>query len=146
MKTVSIRWETGSQTQTITTNVDGELKIGRLSGCDLVIPHQTVSREHAMLVEKGDALLLRNLSGTNPIRLNSQKELQAKEEAPLNDGDMFQLGVVNVLVTFPDLESRLKFKIKCTNCGEVVDNDLADCPWCGTSLAFGETYIPVADE
>ena len=114
--------------------------------CDLVIPHQTVSREHALLVEKGDGLTIRNLSSTNSIRVNSQAELGHGDEASIDDGDMFQLGVVNVLVKFTDLESRLKFKIKCTNCGEVVDNDLADCPWCGTSLAFGETYIPTAEE
>ncbi len=146
MSLVKIRWEVEGQTHTSTLHAEGGLTIGRATTCDVVIPHQTVSREHARILVRGDELEIKNLSGTNAIRINSQHSLEAGEETTAPGGSTLQIGLVNIQITISDLGERIKFKVRCTNCGKVSDNTLTDCPWCGTSLAFGETYVPLSGE
>jgi pSer/pThr/pTyr-binding forkhead associated (FHA) protein len=146
MALIKIRWEVEEQTQTVTRSLDEALVVGRERGCDVIIPHQTVSRQHLQIAPRGSGLHLKNLSSTNPVRINSQQILNAGEETTTGDSVAIQIGLVNMQVSLSDLDDRIKFKIRCTHCGRVSDNTLTDCPWCGTSLAFGETYIPAGGE
>ncbi|NJN43825.1 MAG: hypothetical protein HC806_03180 [Anaerolineae bacterium] len=96
--------------------------------------------KHAVLVPREDSLYLRNLSDTNPISISGGVILSVGQEKKLATNDVFVLGNVSVTITIADLP-KVSFKVKCTGCGKVVETTVADCPWCGTSLAFGETFI-----
>lgn len=141
MKMINLQWSVDNQTQSQTLKAEGEITIGRKVECSVSIPHQTVSRQHAALITSGNDIVLRNLSKTNPISLSGGRILSAGEEASLANGDVFVLGKVNVRYSVSELNHKISFKVKCTGCGKVVDTTTADCPWCGTSLAFGETFI-----
>jgi pSer/pThr/pTyr-binding forkhead associated (FHA) protein len=138
---INLQWNIDDQTQTQTLKAEGEIVIGRKMDCPVSISHQTVSRQHAAIITRENEILLRNLSETNPISLSSGRILTSGQETALVNGDVFVLGKVNVRFTLTELSSRISFKVKCTNCGKVVESHMTDCPWCGTSLAFGETFI-----
>ena len=143
---LQVRWEAENQSQTATFAMEGELTIGRQAICDVVIPHQTISRQHARLTFAGGRLRLENLSSTNPVELQDGLLLQAGETTELHDGSVIKIGAARLYFNLSDLDERVQFKVRCTNCGKVSDNSLSDCPWCGTSLAFGETFIPTSGE
>lgn len=141
MQMITLQWNVDNQTQSQTFQAEGEVIIGRKVECTVCIPHQTVSRQHAAIVPKETDFLLRNLSETNPITLTGGRILTAGQEMPLTDGDVFVLGRVNVRFSVEEIKAKFSFKVRCTGCGKVVETTMTDCPWCGTSLAFGETFI-----
>ncbi|NUM48336.1 MAG: FHA domain-containing protein [Anaerolineales bacterium] len=141
MRMINLQWNVENQTQSQTLKAEGEITIGRKVDCTVSIPHQTVSRQHAALIPREQDILLRNLSETNPISLTGGRVLSAGQETPLENGDVFVLGKVNIRFSITELKAKFSFKVKCTGCGKVVDTTMTDCPWCGTSLAFGETFI-----
>ena len=47
--------------------------IGRVPGNEIVIPHQTVSRQHARIVQEGDRYYLVDMKSRNGTRLNAKK-------------------------------------------------------------------------
>jgi predicted component of type VI protein secretion system len=126
--------------------VERELTVGRLADCDVVIPHQTISRQNAKVSIRENRIEIQNLSSTNPIRIGAERMLAGGETAPVGEGESLQIGQVRLQLQLSDLDDQVQFKIRCTNCGKVSDNTLPDCPWCGTSLAFGETFLPVPGE
>jgi|GEM_PF-2648540 len=63
--------------------------IGRSPHCDLVLPNESVSREHASLSFSARGFSVQPLSETNSLWLNGK--LCAKA-APLIDGDVLQVG------------------------------------------------------
>ena len=141
MQVISLQWHVDNQTQAQTLKAEGEIIIGRNLECSVSIPHPTVSRRHAALLPRGEEIYLRNLSETNPISMSNGHILKAGEEAKLSNNDVFVLGRVNLTYTSTELNPKFSFKVKCTGCGKVVESHMTDCPWCGTSLAFGETFI-----
>lgn len=141
MHMINLQWTVDNQTQNQTINLEGDVIIGRSADSTISIPHQTVSRQHAMILVKDNQITLRNLSATNPIAVSGGKILKNGEETPLKTGDVFVLGHVNVQISMVEMKQKFSFKVKCTGCGKVVESHLTDCPWCGTSLAFGETFI-----
>ncbi len=141
MRMINLQWSVENQTQSQTLPAEGEIVIGRKLDSTVSIPHQTVSRQHAALIPRENDVLLRNLSETNPISLSGGRILAMGQETVLVHGDVFVLGKVNVRFSVVELNNRFSFKVKCTGCGKVVESTMPDCPWCGTSLAFGETLI-----
>jgi pSer/pThr/pTyr-binding forkhead associated (FHA) protein len=140
MQMINLHWSVENQSQSQTLEVKQEIIIGRNLDCTISIPHQTVSRQHAALIPRSDGIYLQNLSETNPISVSGGVILSAGDEKKLTNNDVFVLGRVNVSFTVADLP-KVSFKVKCTGCGKVVETTMTDCPWCGTSLAFGETFI-----
>ncbi len=69
--------------------------IGRSRGCDLVIDHPSVSRQHAEIT--ASPLAIRDLDSRNGTRLRGQR-VTAATATPLEVGDALQLGDVVVLV------------------------------------------------
>ena len=45
--------------------LDGEMLIGRDKGCDLCLPHETVSSNHALVISKGNSIAIKDLDSTN---------------------------------------------------------------------------------
>ncbi len=62
--------------------------IGRAEGCDLPIPSQRVSRQHAEVIWKAGLPLLRGVSETSPTLVNGK----TIKEHELRDGDKIQVG------------------------------------------------------
>ena len=64
------------------------LIIGRSSKCDIHIDQESVSRNHAKIVNSGKRLLIRDLGSTNGTYVNDQPV----EEWILRDGDLIKIG------------------------------------------------------
>lgn len=61
----------------------GVTSIGRADACDVVISSGVASRRHAELFRSGETVLICNLSGKNPARIDGEPITQQ----PLRDGD-----------------------------------------------------------
>ncbi|MEM8710711.1 MAG: FHA domain-containing protein, partial [Planctomycetota bacterium] len=66
------------------------LTVGRGDGCDLKLNQQTVSREHGRIERVADRFRIRNLSSSNPIRVDGKNV----DEAWLRPGSRVSLGDV----------------------------------------------------
>lgn len=64
------------------------LIIGRSSKCDIHVDQESVSRNHAKIVNSGKRLLIRDLGSTNGTYVNDQPV----EEWILRDGDLIKIG------------------------------------------------------
>ncbi len=64
------------------------LIIGRSSKCDIQIDQESVSRNHAKIVNSGKRVLIRDLGSTNGTYVNDQPV----EEWILRDGDLVKIG------------------------------------------------------
>lgn len=62
----------------------------------LLVNNNTVSRRQAELVYKNNALYLKNLSGTNPTRLN-KVEMKVGQELELSDGMEIAMGTAYII-------------------------------------------------
>ena len=62
--------------------------LGRSSECDILLEDDSVSRNHAMVMNTGDSHLLKDLASTNGTYVNDQKT----GELVLRDGDLLKIG------------------------------------------------------
>ncbi len=76
--------------------------IGRLQRNDIFIQDNQISRQHAQIVQNGDAFTIEDLNSTNFVYLNRKKVLKA----PLSHGDIVNVGgAANLLfLVEPDAE------------------------------------------
>ncbi len=72
----------------------GRYTIGRSQESDLSIDSTTVSRKHAVIVERGDTWWVFDLGSTNGTRVNGQRA----SELPIRPGDRVRVGTVELLV------------------------------------------------
>lgn len=66
--------------------------IGRLSECQICLPDQNVSRQHAAFVSEGDGWAIEDLESTNGTRLNGEPVRHAR----LRDGDVIGVGATKL--------------------------------------------------
>jgi two-component system, cell cycle response regulator len=71
-----------------------EAKIGRGQGCEIRLPDDGVSRNHARLMTEGDRILLDDLDSRNGTFLNGKK---VTSMVALADGDKIQIGRTTIL-------------------------------------------------
>lgn len=90
MPRLSIQLPDGSE-KTIVLPKNGEYfaRIGRDEHCEIVLPFQSVSGEHALLQFKEGGYVLEDLGSTNGIKINGLTPMGA---ASLYDGDEIALG------------------------------------------------------
>jgi len=153
-QTLNLSWEYDGQQFTKDVEVGQSVRIGRLDDCDIVIPENRVSRRHAQITGRMDneraIFELKNLSETNLIFFQSPDEqppLIFEQSVELPDKSRFILGKVLITAKVPvqstpdvKISSKLNM-VRCSNCREIVDGSLKDCPWCGTTLAFSGTIM-----
>lgn len=142
MPEITLQWQQHDQTHSYTVRATDRVTIGRGDTCTVVLPQPTVSRQHALIFAEGETFYVRNLSQTNSVRVNNEQRLTFDQTAPLQPGDVFQLGPVTFQVG--SREEAQPLKMRCSNCGRVTDyTPHAYCPWCGMSLAGAETLIGI---
>lgn len=147
--TMRIRWDHRGHTHEETIFGGDPVIIGRLSPATILIPDDTVSRQHAQISEKGNRFVITDLTaGRNPITIN-QRPLSG--ERYLSPGDVITLGAVTVVITSvrsagpqPGAITELTKGrlVNCPTCHREVDGSLQDCPWCGTALVNAVTILP----
>jgi pSer/pThr/pTyr-binding forkhead associated (FHA) protein len=72
--------------------------IGRDPGCDVTLPHPTVSRMHARVTNRGeDGRTVEDLGSTNGTFVNGDR-LPPREPRPLIHGDILQIGPVALTI------------------------------------------------
>jgi pSer/pThr/pTyr-binding forkhead associated (FHA) protein len=90
-----LNYTSGSQ-GTVRFRIDRpETTIGRSEKCGLVIPSDTVSREHARIHLDGDALTIEDLKSSNGTFVNGQP---ADKRTALKAGDVIALGSETIIV------------------------------------------------
>ncbi|MBX9766687.1 MAG: FHA domain-containing protein, partial [Bdellovibrionales bacterium] len=81
----------------------GSTRLGRLASCDIVIPHQGISKEHTEVVIEGNTVMIRDLNSSNGVFVNGVR-VQTKK---LNPGD--KIGLYDLL--FDVAEVRVQKKV-----------------------------------
>jgi hypothetical protein len=76
----------------------GRLMIGRKRDlCQLYLPHDSVSRQHAALISKNGALFIEDRNSGNGTVINGRELTISSPPAPLNPGDRIKLGEVELM-------------------------------------------------
>ena len=139
MSELTLHWHEGNQHKSRNVAVGNELTIGRRSDCHIVIAEKTVSRRHGLIYSAEGQFMIRNLSQTNPIRLND-RELQHGDFASLKEADVIKIGPTSFEVSLALSEGA--HKIRCINCNRILEYDPTGfCPWCGMALSAGTTVM-----
>jgi DNA-binding NtrC family response regulator len=73
----------------------GTLVIGRDAGCDVILPHTSVSRQHAQLIIDGRRMTLVDLQSRNGVFVNGERMVRERALAP---GDLVQLGALTLVL------------------------------------------------
>jgi predicted component of type VI protein secretion system len=143
MQTLTLAWQIQGQPYTYTVSGGRPCVIGRQAGaCDILLADPSVSRQHAMIFADGDTFYLRNLSQQNLVRFNAQYRLAFDQRVPLQQGDSFRLGPIELRVTGGPVSRPKALKIQCANCKRTVDYQPEEfCPWCGRALANGQAIL-----
>ena len=68
--------------------LDGENRLGRSSSCEVTLPSEWISREHAKVVHNNGEFVIGPMTEKNPTIVNGE----ATDGTGLNDGDVLQLG------------------------------------------------------
>ena len=69
--------------------------IGKSDWNDLVLPRETIAREHCVIFFRDDAFLVRDLSGDKPGTMLDGKKVAG--DAPINDGARIEVGDFEIL-------------------------------------------------
>lgn len=69
-------------------NIRGRVTLGRGGSCDIVLPYESASREHAAIEIDGESVRIADLDSTNGTYLNDHEVKQAY----LTNGDRLQVG------------------------------------------------------
>lgn len=152
-QTLELSWQVEGKPCSLQVKSGETIVIGRLAECDVVIPIPQVSRRHAQITScdhaHGNVFELKNLSQSTNIFFKAPSTvapLTFDKTIILTDGCQFILGTVVVQakltrVVLPEATDQPidANSVRCANCGKVVAANLRDCPWCGTTLAFGGT-------
>jgi pSer/pThr/pTyr-binding forkhead associated (FHA) protein len=85
--------------EVVVTRLGGLTRIGRRPGADVVLDDATVSRRHALVVERDGESIIADDRSRNGLFVNGRRVLPA----PLHNGDEIQLGalVMRFLVVRP---------------------------------------------
>jgi len=76
--------------EVVVTRLGGLTRIGRRPGADVVLDDATVSRRHALVVERDGESIIADDRSRNGLFVNGRRVLQA----PLHNGDEIQLGAL----------------------------------------------------
>jgi DNA-binding NtrC family response regulator len=102
----------GAADQSVYSLAGGQVTIGRSAENSIVLHDSLVSRQHVEIVVDGEQVLLRDLGGKNPVRVNGQDVQSCR----LVDGDRIAIGQTELL--FEHLLSRAAALLRVVKDGE----------------------------
>jgi predicted component of type VI protein secretion system len=79
--------------------IDCHYRIGRGAGCNLIVPDDDMSREHAELERRWDGVFLRDLRSKNGVTVMGERVVG---ERRLSDGDVVLLGQTSFRLQDPE--------------------------------------------
>jgi hypothetical protein len=144
MADMLIVWEVEGQKQAKVVMGDTVVVIGRHASCDVVLGDPHVSRRHVTVYAQNDGYVIHNVSRTNPVVINGQKEVHQNMVEALEPGDTFRVGMVT-LTAVASLDQPGMWRVRCATCGHVLLEDMTDCPWCGRAMTGATTIIFTRD-
>jgi serine/threonine protein kinase len=103
----------------------GELLLGRSRSCQLRLRDGLVSRRHCRLHYDGQTLRIKDLDSKNGTRVNGH---YIKDEVPLEDGDVLQVGSVRLVVQWPETQTEMKRAAVPATPMDFEDEDFQDEP------------------
>ena len=127
----------------------GQFVIGSSEDSTVRLDEETVSPHHARIEKRGDEFFIVDLKSAGGIAVNGAR----MPEACLRDGDLIQLGEVELLFVARQAGEELLAPVPiqsgvvpsggpaCPNCGKGTGAGVAFCPWCGCQLARDE-FLP----
>ncbi len=86
---------------------EGVFSIGRSPENSLVLQDSLVSRRHAILEVEGERVVLRDVGGKNPIRVNGQEVVECR----LVDGDRIAIGHTELLFELPGAPAKQALRV-----------------------------------
>jgi len=86
---------------------DQAVRIGRAPHCDLVLGHESVSREHAEIMRADDGWLISDLGSKNGIKINTYRTRQQQ----LRDGDCIDIGTAKLWIEIGPLRPTGKARV-----------------------------------
>lgn len=109
-----------------------EVTIGRNELNDLVLPHKSVSRNHATIKVHGTTLDIEDLTSSNGIFINGEK----RKKHILNVGDQLQIGPYELSIRAPDFDASVQSpsdttvhtQISMLGAGAALVGNLGDTP------------------
>jgi len=105
---------------------DRPFRIGREPGCDIVIPDDSVSREHASISASGNRFFLRDFNSSNGTFVNGHRI--SADPVLLSDGDSIRFGCVHFGFRSEAVASQ---RVYCTKCRASIDPSSSRCYACG---------------
>jgi len=97
---------------------DAPATLGREPGCDICLPHPTVSREHARIERDANGWAVADLQSSNGVLLNGRKI----QREPLRNMDEIQLGEI-ILVFMDDAPELFADDIASPKVTQFLDSD-----------------------
>ena len=144
MQVMVLQWNVDNHPHTLNIMDKQTVLIGRQPDCHVVLNDGHISRQHGEIYVQQSIFFVRTLSKTNPIWINEKHKLEFNKTVPLQVGDVLRIGPIRLQVKEIKDHAEDQLKIRCATCGRAVDVNLRDCPYCGSSLAFGETIVPTS--
>jgi predicted component of type VI protein secretion system len=155
---IVLEWELDGAAAGCVVREGQAVLIGRSADCDVVIGSPTVSRQHAVAFLAGEALCVRNLSGTNPVYLRGEEPLAAGATARVAVGEAFRLGPATFRVcagesdssrgstapewSAPESNAPAALRLRCPRCRNLLEyNREGYCEHCGLSRMNAETVV-----
>ena len=106
IRTIRLEPVGGPPADRIIASSDRVTVIGRQSGCDAVLPDQSVSRRHASIAYMGGSWILTDMGSKHGSYLNGV-HVPPGESAPLNDADVIRLGPFSFRIGGPNTAARM---------------------------------------
>lgn len=136
-------WQVGECQQAKAVMPGRPFTIGRHPGCDVVLGDPHVSRLHATVLSENGGYVLQNVSRTNPVVFNRDLALKEQMRTPLQAGDSFVIGGVQITAMASSSSSDL-WNCRCVGCGHTVELSRNNCPWCGLPLSGSKPLVKIA--
>ncbi len=140
---MTLTWTIEDRQNSYLVSSDTEVLVGRRLECDIILPDPSVSREHAKIYFANGRFHICNLSQVNPVRVQSSSDdaepqsLAPDQHVPIDEGAQLCVGPVQLKVVSIEITKTPQRK-KCAHCGQLVEANAKNCPWCGRALPMGQ--------
>lgn len=113
--------DTAESSQVVQLAEDGDLVIGRIAACDVVVEHEAVSRKHAIIRRRSDRITVEDLGSRNRTLVNG---VPIDAVRRLTAGDVIVVGPMTALLTTTSAVRRSRQVATLTELDERLDAEV----------------------